>query len=128
MVDLSLIWIGQELVVRYMRYKGSFPAKDYFEQSCSEHVRARFIALVRQLGITGKLPDKTFGHHLKGQYSDIYELKPKGVRFYGFFSDRNFYVTNAAPKRKAKAQESDHKTAVAMRQDFFARLKKPPNK
>ena len=124
MIDQSLIWLGKLLVVRYMRYRSAYPARDFFESSCSSAERARFIAMARQLSETGKLPDATFGHFLKGRYAEIYEIKPHGTRFFGFFIDNVFYVTNAAKKKKSRDQETDYKRAVAMREDFLNRLAK----
>ena len=80
--------------------------------------------MARQLSETGKLPDATFGHFLKGRYAEIYEIKPHGTRFFGFFIDNVFYVTNAAKKKKSRDQETDYKRAVAMREDFLNRLAK----
>ena len=107
-----------------MRYRNAFPARGFYESSCSPIERARFVALARQLSTSGKLPDATFGHFLKGRYSHIYEIKSHGSRFFGFFVDQTFYVTNAAKKKKPRDQEADYARAVAMREDFLSRLAK----
>lgn len=116
------------MVVRYMKYRGTFPARDYFRGACSPVDRARFIALAKQLSIEGKLPGSAFGHFLKGKYSQIFELKPTDSRFFGFFVDTQFYVTNAAKKCKPKQQEADYERALAMRDDFLRRLIKARSK
>lgn len=123
MVDRSIVWIGTSLVVRYMRYRGRFPARDFFI-GAEPAVRARFIALAKVLADSGVLPDRAHGHYLKAPFQDIFELKPRNCRFYGFFHLRNYYITNGGPKANPKVQLQDHERAEQMRKDFLAGLGK----
>jgi hypothetical protein len=103
-----------------MRYQGSYPAKDYLE--AHSKVKPSLLAIVRRLSTHGTIEVSERGHMLKGKYKDIMELKPGKHRVYGFRHNNNFYLTNGAPKKKAKEQEADFKLALAMRTDFYAKL------
>jgi hypothetical protein len=83
-------------------------------------VQARFLALAHRLGDHGEFKSTEHGHWLAAPFESIYELKPSGARFMGFFHEHNFYVTNGAPKRKGKAQNSDYAIAEKMRTDFYS--------
>lgn len=116
--------MGEALVVRYMRYRGEFPARTFLDSKCTTEERARFLALAKQLASQGSLPGRSFGHFLKGEFSKIYELKPFGKRFFGFFIDTSFYVVSAAPKRNPKEQVADYERAMKLRADFLQGLEK----
>lgn len=107
-----------------MRYQGSYPAQVFIDQEAGPSDRARFLALSRQLGNAGAILNHNHGHFLKAPYQDIFELKPPGIRVFGFFYETNFYLTNAAPKRKTKAQESDYMVAGNLRADFLQRIER----
>jgi hypothetical protein len=121
--DRSIIFIGQTLVVRYMRYRNSYPAQQYVD-AATEAIRTRFLALARQLAERGEIVNYSHGHFLADPYSEIFELKPRDGRVLGFFHGRNFYVVHGAKKKNAKAQNSDYEIAEQLRQDFFSRLRK----
>jgi hypothetical protein len=127
LVDTSIVYLGKRYVVRFMRYEGSYPAQDYV-LSATGPIRARFLALGRRLGDDGRLPDRSHGHFLEPPYEEIYELKPLSGRVFGFFYKRNLYLTNGAPKKRPKAQESDYKLALRLRKDFFDNLGKHKNR
>lgn len=127
MVDRTIIAFGARLVVRYMRFRNAFPAEEFYREA-DRPDRVRFDALARYLAEHGRLPDDSHGHFLKGRYSDVFELKPRGSRFFGFFYERNFYVTNGAPKKKKKEQEADYEIASTMRRDFLARISRSRRK
>lgn len=123
LVDKSIVYLGAKLCVRYMRYTGRYPAKDYLD-GANPMVRARFVALTRLLGDYGELANESQGHFLKAPYDKIYELKPRDGRLFGFFHERNYYLTNGGPKQKVKRQQSDYATSEEMRVDFLRRMKK----
>jgi hypothetical protein len=118
LVDRSIIVMGRLFVVRYMRYKNSYPGQVYVD-GADEAIRAKFIAYATMLANFGRLPDGTYGHHLKGDFTKIYELKPGAGRVLGFFYERSIYITNGAPKRKAKEQQKDYEEASRLRDDFY---------
>ena len=126
MVDRSIVAMGERFVVRWMRYKNSYPAQQYIEDLASEKVEARLLALASRIAEHGSLPDGTHGHQLGAPYQELFEFKPFGHRFIAFFDDRNIYLTNGAPKKNKKAQVSDYAVAEKMRKDFFN--KKNPTK
>ncbi len=101
-----------------MRYQNGFPAQVYVD-GADKLTRAKFFAYATMLANFGRLPDGTNGHFLSGRYSKIYELKPGKSRIFGFIYERNIYITNGAPKRKAKEQEKDYEEASRLRDDFF---------
>lgn len=123
MEDRSIIFIGQTLVVRYMRYRNSYPAQQYVD-AATEAIRTRFLALARQLAERGEIVNHSHGHFLAHPYSEIFDLKPRDGRVLGFFHGRNFYVVHGAKKKNAKAQNSDYEIAEQLRQGFFSRLRK----
>jgi hypothetical protein len=120
MVDHSILAIGGALVVRFMRYKGRYPAKDFLDSMPTKD-RARLIALAKRMAETGSLPVPAHGHQLRGNYSDLFEFKPGDSRVFGFFHNSNLYLTSGAPKKKPKAQEGDYLEALNMRADFYRR-------
>jgi hypothetical protein len=121
-VDHSIAAIGDALVIRYMRYRDSFPAKEYLA-GVDRPARARFEALAGMLAERGRLPSSAHGHQLAGEYAELYELKPLGHRVFGFWHGTTLYLTNGAPKRAAKAQQGDYDTALRLRADFYERLR-----
>ena len=121
MVDRSLVAMGACYVVRYMRFRARYPAQEFIDAQPAA-ARVRVVALARRLADVGRLPDSTHGHFLKAPYDQIFELKPPGVRVFGFFHERNLYLTHGAPKKKVKEQAGDYATAERLRADFFARL------
>ena len=86
-------------------------------------MKPSLIAIVRRLTTHGTIEVSERGHMLKGKYKDIMELKPGKHRVFGFRHNNNFYLTNGAPKKKAKEQAADYKLALAMREDFYAKLR-----
>ncbi len=128
MVDVSIIVMGDSLVIRWMRYNKSFPAQDYLQSLGSEidRIQARLLALTTMMAESGRLPSTQHGHYLKSPYSEIFEFKPFGHRFFAFVDGTTMYLTNGAPKRAPKAQQGDYKQAAHLRADYFA--KKKPKK
>jgi hypothetical protein len=107
-----------------MRQNDVFPAKDYIESVRAkegERLRARLLALAQRLADDGKLAQE-HGHWLKEPYSEIYEFKPLAFRFMAFQVEDHIFVTNGAKKASKKRQNADYDIAVAMRDDFLARL------
>lgn len=127
MVDLSIIAMGDAYVVRYMRYRGRYPAKDFLD-ACDEAVRVRLLALAQRMAIYGRLPSDAHGHQLKSPYAVLFEFKPLGARVMAFFHGKDVYLTNGAPKRKPKAQAGDYDVALNMRADFYDQLDTPHSK
>ncbi|WP_337170177.1 type II toxin-antitoxin system RelE/ParE family toxin [Gemmatimonas aurantiaca] len=120
MVDLSIVAMGDARVVRYMRHKGRYPAKDYLDEM-PERDRARFFALAKRMADIGHLPSETHGHQLRGEYSDLFEFKPGDSRIFAFLHGTSLYLTSGAPKKKPKTQESDYAEAKNLRRDFLER-------
>ena len=120
MVDLSIVAMGDALVVRFMRYKGSYPAKSYIDEM-PERDRARFLALAKRMADFGRLPSESHGHQLRGEFSDLFEFKPGDSRVFAFVHGTSLYLTSGAPKRKSKAQLSDYQVALNLRRDFLNR-------
>lgn len=121
MVDQSIVHLDEKYVVRWMRFRGRYPAREYVD-SLDGLLEARFLALAKNFAKEGFLPD-SHGKFLNGAYSKIYELKPGGHRIFGFLHEGNLYLTNGAPKKKKKEQESDYDRAQSMRSDFLDGLK-----
>ena len=112
--------MGDALVVRFMRYKGSYPAKSYIDEM-PERDRARFLALAKRMADFGRLPSESHGHQLRGEFSDLFEFKPGDSRVFAFVHGTSLYLTSGAPKRKSKAQLSDYQVALNLRRDFLNR-------
>ena len=123
MVDRSLIVMGPQYVVRWMRFRQEYPAQEYLHSlgADSAKVEGRLITLLEWMANTGYLPDPAQGHWLSRPYDGIFEFKPLRHRFFSFITGRTIYLTNGAPKRKRNAQEADYALADRMRRDFLAR-------
>lgn len=118
MVDLSWITSGPCRVIRYMKYRDRFPARDYLN-AIPTSVKAAVLAIAQQLADRDEILDWTRFHRLKGEYSDLYEFKPRGHRIFCFHYEQTTYLTNGGPKQNAKAQKSDYDVARNMRLDFI---------
>src|SRR4029077_20525284 len=103
-----------------MRYKDTWPAKDYLD--ANPKVRPTFLAIAKQLADHGRIDVPERGHWLKGRFREILELKPWKHRLCGFRHKNTIYLTNGAPKKGKKEQEADYELALLMRADFFAKL------
>lgn len=125
MVDRSIVAMGNCFVIRWMRFKNSYPAQDYLESLISdrERVRARLRALATKMAEAGQLPSTQHGHFLAGAYREIFEFKPLGHRIFAFIDGTTVYLTSGAPKRAQKAQQSDYERAKNMREEFYSRRK-----
>lgn len=116
--------MGDRYVVRYMKYRGSYPGKDFLD-ACTDPVRVRFVALAQRMAVAGRLPTDAHGHQLKPPYADLFEFKPGNVRVFAFFHGKDLYVTSGAPKRKGKAQANDYEAALNLRADFYEQIDTP---
>lgn len=111
-----------------MRFQGAFPAKEFLAGiagSEGKRVRARMLALAQRMADSGKLAYE-HGHWLDGPYSDLFEFKPYKYRVLAFRRSNYLYVTNAAKKALPKVQNRDYDYALALRDDFLARLPLDP--
>ena len=110
--------------MRYMKYQGTYPARDYVD-SLDVAAKAALVASAKFISDGHQLPSSK-GHQLKGRFSKLYELKPEGHRFYGFFHSTPtsdvLYLACGAPKRNEKAQDADRDRALTMYEDFLAHL------
>jgi hypothetical protein len=121
------LWIplaaGGTVAIRWARYAdGRCHAKDYYD--ATKECRTSLAALAQQVanrGYVGKQPEN--GHRLKGEYSELYELKPGDHRFMGFRFGRDFYLTNGAPKDDKK-QEKDYAFSLKIRAAVLKDLKR----
>lgn len=123
MVDRSLIALGEHFVVRWMRYRQAYPAQRYLERLGAERIKveARLLALCLRMAEHGHLPDPAHGHWLAMPFDSIFEFKPHGHRFFAFADGSTLYLTNGAPKRKAKVQVGDYALAERLRLDYFGK-------
>ena len=119
---------GECYVIRWMRFRNSYPAQDYLESlnADSDRVKARLFALATMLADSGQVPSTQHGHFLSGPFSKVFEFKPFGHRFFAFVDGTTVYLTNGAPKRAKKAQEGDYQQALNLRTEFYT--KKKPKK
>ena len=120
MVDSGLIYSGSILRVRWMRFKGSYPAKAFLS-GYREDFQA-FLARAEEMGDFGRIAIDKKGHFLKGDYREIYEFKMPITRAFGFRDGNLFIVTNAARKTDTtKAQIPDYDRALKLKADYLAR-------
>lgn len=100
-----------------MRYKGSFPAREYLNSVPDDFTR--FLQRCEEMGDTGTIALKSHGHALKGpRYRYLFQFNVEDTRSWGFRTKGMFVVLNAAPKNP-KNQEPDYEVALAMREDFI---------
>lgn len=125
MVDRSIVVMGNRYVVRWMRFRNSYPALDYLENltSDAERIRERLLSLVTFMAEAGQLPSAQHGHFLSGAYRQIFEFKPIGHRIFAFIDGTTLYLTSGAPKRSPKAQAGDYERAMNLRAEFYSRKK-----
>jgi hypothetical protein len=108
------------LTVRWLVAKdGRCYAREYFDSN--GNCRASLSALAMQMalhGVVGRVPRN--GHKLKGDYSDLWVLKPGDHRFIGFRHHNEFFLAVAGPKlapeRRMKPLYAD---ALAHRVEFL---------
>lgn len=110
--------MGTRYIVRYMRYKNSYPAEDYLN-GAGEAVKARMLVLAKSFARDGRLTTEENGHWLHGKFNVLYEFKPHGHRLMGFTDGANMYLLSGAPKRRGKAQNGDYEFAFTLRADYF---------
>jgi len=124
LVDNSFIISGAALRIRWMRYRGRFPAKEFLS-AYPEDLQA-FLARAEEMADRGKLTLGSKGHWLTGKhYSSIFEFKMPVTRAFGFRDGNVLYITNAAKKADTvKAQTPDYERAMKLRADFLKRAKK----
>jgi hypothetical protein len=113
--------MGRVCVVRYMRYRNSYPARTFIDGMPKGH-RERFFASAVRFANDGRLPSDAMGHYLDPPYAEIYEFKPGGWRVFGFRHAQNLYLLSGAKKKNPKAQESDYIVAENMRVNFLSNL------
>jgi hypothetical protein len=118
LVDKSIVAMGTRYVVRYMRYKNSYPAEDYLT-AAGEAVKARMLVLAKYFARDGRLPTEENGHWLHGKFAVLYEFKPHGHRLMSFTDGSTLYLVSGAPKRRGKAQNGDYEFALTLRLDYL---------
>lgn len=119
--DSAFIYQGDALRVRWMRYNGTFPARDFLRAYPEDYLR--FKERCEEMGQTGRIRLPSQGHQLEGAYHELYEFKMPDTRAWGFRVQNVFLVAYAAKKEpKKKKQERDYKTTLAMRADYLTRL------
>jgi hypothetical protein len=83
--------------------------------------KAALLAQARQISVNGKVSKQPEnGHWLKGEFADVYEMKPGNFRFMVFRHGNDFYITNGAQKKTERKQRADWQFAVEARKTFFA--------
>ncbi len=97
----------------YETTRGRHPAKEFVD--ADSEIKAKFLAIARQLAEHGAILVPSRGHWLKGKYRTILELKPGRGRVFGFMDEAILYLTNGAPKKNKKEQEEDYKRALRVR-------------
>ena len=114
-----LIYEGEKFTLEwYFDINGKSVAKEFYSKE-NEEMQRKFLVLVRRMGDTGKIFDKTkFRHEDDG----IYAFKPQPDRYLSFFTDeRKIIVTNGFRKKTEKLPKNEKDLAVKFRQDYFER-------
>jgi hypothetical protein len=113
------IYQGDVLRVRWMRYQGTFPAKDFLLGYPEDF--ARFVQRVREMADTGTILLPTLGHQLKGKYRELHQFKMSLTRSWGVRDSGVYVVLHAGLKKKAKEQVADYERALMLRDNYFNR-------
>jgi len=117
----SFFFQGRSYRIRFMRYKGRFPAQEYILEM-DEKLRQPLLGALRHFADHGRLPSETRGRWLQANYSTLYEFKVQRHRILGFLDSNSMILTNGATKKNVKAQRQDYDAALAMRADYFGDL------
>ena len=113
------IYVGEKFVIEwYFDKSGKSVSYEYFLASPKE-LRRKFLALVKRMGDTGKIFDKTkFNHEGDG----IYAFKPQPDRYLSFFTDgQKIIVTNGFTKKTDKLPKNEKDLALKYRLDYIER-------
>jgi len=114
-----LIYVGEKFTLEwYYDINGKSVANEFYAME-NEELQRKFLVLVKRMGDTGKIFDKTkFRHEDDG----IYAFKPQPDRYLSFFTDeKKIIVTNGFRKKTEKLPKNEKDLAVKFRQDYFER-------
>lgn len=114
--ETAFIYQGTVLRVRWMRYQGEFPARQFLKQYPEDF--ARFLYRVQEMGDAGRIALKKHGHPLKGPYRELHQFNMELTRSWGFRVD-DVYVVLHAGKKRTTGQEPDYDRALALRADYL---------
>jgi broad specificity phosphatase PhoE len=117
--ETSFIYEGAFLRVRWMRYRGAFPARDVLLAFPDDFTR--FLQRVQEMGDTGRILLRHHGHYLKAPYQELHQFNMERTRSWGFRTG-NVYVVLCAAKKRTSGQEQDYDRALRMRADYLERM------
>jgi len=100
-----IIYSGPKFSIEwYYDKNGNSAAYDYFEKS-TEKMQDKFLILVKKIGETGKILDKT---KFRYEGDGIYAFKPQPDRYLSFFTDgKKIIVTNGFVKKTDKLPKNE---------------------
>ncbi len=98
----------------------SCPGYEYLK-SLPDDVVVAFSSIVRVLADQGRIQNKEQFRKIRDK---IFEIKPKGYRFLGFFYEGAFVVTNGFRKRGGGKSEQFPTKEYAKAQKFFNEITK----
>lgn len=93
---------------------------DYFEQ-CDDVTQANLLYLTKRMADIGRIYDKT-KFRLEDKRNKIYAFKPKGERFFCFFSHKKeIIITSAYRKKKQKVDIKELNKAIEIRSQYITK-------
>jgi len=113
------IYSGPKFTIEwYYDKNGKSVGFEYFIEMVKEQ-RRKFLVLVKRIGDTGKILDKT---KFRNEGDGIYAFKPQPDRYLSFFTDeKKIIVTNGFVKKMDKLPKNEKDLAIKYRQDYFER-------
>lgn len=117
-----ILYQGEQFTLEwYHDAAGTSEVREYFE-ALDEEQQLRLLYLVKRMGDSGKIHDKT---KFRNEGDQIYAFKPKPERFLCFFcKDRKIILTNAFTKNQKKLPSREKDKAFKLKQDYETRVEK----
>ncbi len=104
----------------YFSETGQSPALEYY-RSLDADQRKKFLFLLKRMGDSGKINDKT---KFRYEGEQIYAFKPQPERFLCFFIQKGkIVITNGFRKKQQKLPENEKKRALIYKEDYQKRTK-----
>ncbi|MCK5853003.1 type II toxin-antitoxin system RelE/ParE family toxin [bacterium] len=107
-------------IVFAVRTNGSCPGWDYLK-GCSDDVGVSFDQIAVRLADQGQIFNYQQFRPIHGK-GKFFEIKPKGIRFMGFFRQTSFVITHGFKKRgggkNEKFPQKELKKALEIQQEF----------
>jgi len=103
--------------VRWLRYKGAFPARRFLEDYPDDF--AQFLQRCNEMARFGRIRLENNGHQMTNEpFRVLHQFNLKVTRSWGY-KHGNVYLVLHAAKKRTTGQEPDYRTALKRTQDYL---------